>query len=310
VPGTINERAINTPKACKGFMVENGLPADSLAAWERVPRPIVPRSPHATEGVLRSAGHKSEIGAFLRCLRPINSQVDWFHRRNASRTQKTHRHALHHRLTHPAHFRRIRILPAAKNQLPDTLAFQSHLRGFLDRRFGKGGATQILQYPAPAKLTADKGGPLKIFKGPLDDKGNPTDAAPSLVELPASSSILLLGWMENDKPVFLAVPDAFDTAKSEDWLVVNTSKTALTVQIGEKAKPLPVGANSQQIVRSTVPLGEGAAVLVSAKQADASWKNVYSSYLPTFAGSRGLLVVVQKGERLNVNYISDKISAK
>ena len=162
-----------------------------------------------------------------------------------------------------------------------------------------------------AALKADKTSPLKIYKGPLDDKGKPTDPAPTLVEVPAAaSSILLLGWMEDEKPGFLAVADPFATAKSDDWLVINHTKKPLTLQIGTTATPVPIEANSHLAVKCTAPVGEGAATTVATKQDDGSMKTVYSSYLPIYNDQRGLILVVEKGERITVNYISDLIASK
>ncbi len=162
-----------------------------------------------------------------------------------------------------------------------------------------------------AALKVDKTSPLKVFKGPLDEKGKPTDTAPTLVELPAAvSSILLLGWMEDGNPGFLAVADPFATAKNDDWLVINHTKKPLTLQIGAAATPAPIEANSQLAVRCTAPVGAGAATTVAAKQDDGTMKTVYSSYLPIYEDKRGLILVVQKGERLTVNYIADQIAPK
>jgi hypothetical protein len=161
-----------------------------------------------------------------------------------------------------------------------------------------------------AALKADKTSPFKIFKGPLDDKGKPTDTSPTLVELPASPSILLLGWIEDEKPGFLAVADPFTTAKSDDWLVINATKKPLTIQIGATATALTVEANSQHAFKCTAAVGEGAAATVTSQQADGSWKTIYTSSWPVYADQRGLVLVVQNGERITVNYIADQIAPK
>jgi len=146
-----------------------------------------------------------------------------------------------------------------------------------------------------AALKADKGSPLKIYKTPLDEKGKPTDTSPTLVELPATSSILLLGWMEEEKTSFLAVADPFTTAKSDDWLVINATKKPLTIQIGATAPTLTLEPNTQQAVKCTSPVGEGAATTVASQQADGSWKTVYTSSWPVYADQRGLVLVSQTG---------------
>ena len=161
-----------------------------------------------------------------------------------------------------------------------------------------------------AILKADKTNPFKIYKAPPDDKGQPTDTSPALLDLPAAPTVLLLGWMENENPVFLAVADSIATAKNDDWLIINRSKKPLTIQIGATATPVPVEPNMEQVVKCTAPAGEGAATTISIKQDDGTMKAVYSSYLPVFADKRGILAIVQNGERIKVSYIEDQIPAK
>jgi hypothetical protein len=155
---------------------------------------------------------------------------------------------------------------------------------------------------------ADLVSPLRIFKGPLDAEGKPSDPSPSLVPLPKVPSVLLLGWMDGEKPGFLAIEDPFATMKSDDWLVINPSQSELAVQIGANVKPVLIKANSNKAIKNTAPSGTGAAVTIAAKQADGSWKAVYTSFWPIYDNMRGLIVVVQRGKRLKVNYITDKIA--
>lgn len=159
-------------------------------------------------------------------------------------------------------------------------------------------------------LKADRINPFKIFKGPLDGKGKPMDTSPTLVKLPKSQSILLLGWMEEEKPAFLAVADPIATAKGDDWLIINHTPKPLTIQIGESATALPIEANTQQMVKCTAPVGEGASTAIASQKADGSWKTIYTSYLPIHADKRGLILVVQEGENIIVNYIADEIARK
>jgi hypothetical protein len=158
-------------------------------------------------------------------------------------------------------------------------------------------------------LKADRISPLPIFKGPLNATGKPSDTTPSKVPLPASSSLLLLGWMDGEKPGFLAIDDPFSTAKSDDWLVINPSQSEVAIQIGATAKPIPIKANSNQAIKNTAPAGVGAAVTIAAKQPDGSWKAIYSAYWPIHANRRGLVVVSQRGERFHVNYLPEKLAA-
>lgn len=161
--------------------------------------------------------------------------------------------------------------------------------------------------PSPP-TKADRVTPLPIFKGPLNDKGIPSDTTPTLVSLPASSSVLLLGWMQGEKPGFLAIDDPFATMKSDDWLVINPSKSEIAIQIGASVTPIAIKPNSNQAIKMTAPAGKGAAVTIASKQTDGSWKAVYTSFWAINQNERGLVVVVQNGEKLNVNYITDQIA--
>lgn len=193
-----------------------------------------------------------------------------------------------------------RTLGLANSKMPELWAVEA----------GKAVPLAFSSAQPSAPLKADKTNPLKIFMGPLDDKGKPMDTSPILVNLPAASSILLLGWMEDEKPAFLAIEDAFATAKYDDWLVINHSNRPLTVQVGDTSPAFPLEANSHKTFKCTSPVSGGAAATVSTKQDDGSLKKVYSSFLPIFTDQRGMIVVTQVGERVRVKYIADQITRK
>lgn len=191
-----------------------------------------------------------------------------------------------------------RTLALAQSKFPELWTIES----------GKAVQISFSSAQPSAAISADRTNSLSIYKGTLDANGRPTETTPSLVKLPASSSILLLGWMAGENPGFLAIEDPFATMKHDDWLVINSTKSALAIQIGETARPLPVKANSHQLVKITASSGTGAAVTVASLQLDGKWKAVYSSYWPIYSDKRGLVVVVQNGARLNVNYITDSVA--
>ncbi len=191
-----------------------------------------------------------------------------------------------------------RTLALAESEFPELWVYDS----------AKPAAISFPASQPSSPVKADRPGPLRIFKRPLDDQGKPEDAAPALVNLPTSSSILLLGWMTGEKPGFLAIEDPFLTMKNDDWLFINTTGVPLAIQIGETAKPVPIKANSHQNLKITAPSGTGAAVIIATQQADGTWKSVYSSYWPIYDDKRGLVVAAQKGERFNFTYINDQIS--
>jgi hypothetical protein len=192
-----------------------------------------------------------------------------------------------------------RTLALGNSKLPELWAMES----------GKPLPIKFSSNQPSVPFKADRTSPFKIFKGPLNENGKPSDPVPSLVPIPATSSILLLGWVDDGKPAFLAIEDSFATMKSDDWLVINPSQSELAIQIGAGTPTIPVKANSHKAIKTSAPSGTGAAVTVAAKQTDGEWKVVYTSFWPIYDNQRGLVVVVQKGKRLNVSYISDQIAA-
>lgn len=191
-----------------------------------------------------------------------------------------------------------RTLALAESKFPDLWVIES-------------GKAVPLSFPSAqpsVAVSADRVSPLSIFKGGLNEKGKPTDTLPTLVKIPSASSILLLGWVNGEVLGFLAIDDPFATMKHDDWLVINSTKAALAIQIGEKAKPFPVKPGSHLAVKNTAPSGTGAAVTVASQQADGKWKSVYSSYWPIYDDKRGLVLIVQKGSNFDVNYILDQIA--
>jgi hypothetical protein len=194
----------------------------------------------------------------------------------------------------------LRTLALFESEFPDLWAIES----------GKAVPLAFSSAQPSIAIKADKTNPFGIYKGTLDEKGKPTETTLTLVKLPTSSSILLLGWMEGGNPGFLAIEDPFTTMRHDDWLVINSTKAPLAIQIGETARPLSVKAKSHQVIKSTASSGTGAAVTIASQQLDGKWKAVYSSYWPIYSDKRGLVVVVQNGTRFNVNYITDQIAAK
>jgi hypothetical protein len=157
-------------------------------------------------------------------------------------------------------------------------------------------------------LRLDRGTPLRIFKGELNEKKLPTDTAPTLVKLPTGSSILLLGWMNGETPRFLPIPDPFTSAKHDDWLVINGSSLPIAVQIGASTNPTAVPPSSHVQIRVTAPVNQGAAVIIAA-QNDKGWKPIYSTYWPIYPDKRCLIIVAQDGKKMRVNVISDEFKA-
>lgn len=160
-----------------------------------------------------------------------------------------------------------------------------------------------VQPSEPLRLT--RADPLRLFKGKLNDKGQPADPAPASVKLPAASSILLLGWMTGDSPRFFPVPDPFTAARHNDWLVINSTTQTVAIQIGADTKPTAVKPASHSRVNVTAPVNEGAAVIAAIPKDD-GWKTIYSTYWPIYPDKRCLVILVEDGEKFRVKVIADE----
>lgn len=154
---------------------------------------------------------------------------------------------------------------------------------------------------------ADRANPFAIYQGPLDEKGKPQK--PVAIKLPAKTdSILLLGWMLGDKSGFLAIDDPFETFHHDDWLVINTTNSAMFIQIGEKNQPVKIVPGSHAKIRTSVPAGTGAAITIAAS-IDGQLKKIFTSYWPIFDDKRGIVLIGRVGEDYKVNYIRDQVQA-
>ena len=149
--------------------------------------------------------------------------------------------------------------------------------------------------------------PMPIYQGPLDEKGKPLDAAPTLVKLPANASaILLLGWMNRDKPAFLPIPDPFATAKRDDWMIINATPTEIALKIGADAKPFLIKGNSHQPIRVGVPADQGAAVTIATRKGE-DWRTFYSTYWPIYQDKRCIILFTAGEERIQVKQIFEEL---
>lgn len=164
-------------------------------------------------------------------------------------------------------------------------------------------AFSTIQPSEPLRL--NRTDPLRIFKGKLNDKGQPADPTPTLVKLPTDSSILLLGWMVADTPRFFPIPDPFTAARTDDWLVINSTARNVAIQIGANTKPTPVKPSSHAPIRVTAPVNEGAAVIVAIPK-DQGWKTIYSTYWPIYPDKRCLVLIIEDGAKIRVKVICDE----
>lgn len=155
-------------------------------------------------------------------------------------------------------------------------------------------------------IKADRVSPLLVFQGGLDEDGKPKDTNPLKVKLPTgSSSILLLGWLVNEKPALLAIKDPFRDSRSEDWIVINTTPKAIAIQVGAEAKPVRIKPGSHSDVKITAPSGTGASTTIAYAEGN-EWKGFYSAYVPIYSDKRCIVIIAADGENYRVKVIPDK----
>mgnify|MGYP005842468967 CR=1 FL=1 len=142
--------------------------------------------------------------------------------------------------------------------------------------------------PAPS-VVVDYLSPLPIYTGELTENGQPADTAPSLVRLPKGKAFLLLTWLQDGKPRFLAIPDDFSKASHKDWIAINSGPRDIALKIGGKSKPLHFKPGSHESFQINLPADSGAAVTAAFLNGK-SWKPFYSTYWPIFEKRRGLVI--------------------
>ncbi len=157
-----------------------------------------------------------------------------------------------------------------------------------------------VQPSEPTKLDRLKS--LPIYTTPVIPEGEAPP--PYSVRLPGNASaVLLLGWLgPEEKPQFLAIPDPSASARQDDWMVINSTKQNVAIQVGVKSKPVPVKAGSHQTIKVNVPVNRGAGITMAAPKGD-EWKTFYSTYWPVHPDRRYLILIVQDGEKMRVKPI-------
>ncbi len=161
-----------------------------------------------------------------------------------------------------------------------------------------------IQPSEPLKVDRLKG--LPIYTSPVIPEGKAPP--PYLVKLPGTaSSILLLGWLgPEETPQFLAIPDPSATARRSDWMVINSTKNNVALQIGINTKPMPIKAGSHQTIEVNVPVNTGAGVTMATLHKE-KWKTFYSTYWPIYADKRCLILIVQDGPKMRVKQIFEDL---
>ncbi len=149
--------------------------------------------------------------------------------------------------------------------------------------------------------------PLSIFRQVTEEDGKSSYEVVSKVEVPdGSPRILLLGWLSGDEPRFSAVPDNFETAGFDDWMLINTTGKQIEFQPAAKTgdDPFLVEPQSIEKIKPSVTRNTGTGVRAFAIEGGKK-KRFYSTYWPVYPDSRFIVVFYEDGSRVRLMKISD-----
>ncbi|MGE9267344.1 MAG: hypothetical protein ACQKBY_04550 [Verrucomicrobiales bacterium] len=164
--------------------------------------------------------------------------------------------------------------------------------------------TEFSTMRASAPLTVTRANPLPVYQK-ITPEGEA--AEPIAVKLPSSAtSYLLLSWLDQDQARFAAIPDPYQSATRNDWLVINTCAFPVALQIGSGKQPSIVQPGQSGTLRVTASSGTGTAVTMARRKGE-KWQRIYSNYWHVYPNSRGLVIVTPKGEKARVKVLTDPV---
>lgn len=146
---------------------------------------------------------------------------------------------------------------------------------------------------------------LPLFERHIDSSGKVSHKLADMVKLPGGAKgALLLGWMSESGPKYLAIDDNYLSAKHNDWLLINAAPKDVAFQIGYEEKPFLISANSVKNHRLNTDENVGVSVIGQAKWGKET-KTFYSTYWPVRGGQRGIVIFYERRDRISVRRITD-----
>lgn len=195
---------------------------------------------------------------------------------------------------------KVRCLTLRSGEMPEV-----YLKGSEEQQLL--GFSSIQPTPALEGLSAN---PLPLYKSVVDKQDKQSFVVAHKVKIPAGSdAILLLGWMAQEKPHFVAIKDNFTSARYDDWLLINTTTKPIAFKVGDKAKPVQVAPGTSKTYKIKVDKDKGTAVQAVAP-IEGKAKTIYSTYWPVRADKRAIVLFVDDGKRIRVKRISDQVGPK
>lgn len=149
--------------------------------------------------------------------------------------------------------------------------------------------------------------PLPLYSSGMDDEGEQAFASSQLIKFPGGSrGILLLGWISDEKPKYIAIKDDFKAARYNDWLLINAATKPVAFMVGENSKAMVVKPGESTTHRISVKKGVGATVLAQAPF-DGEAKTFFSTFWPVYPDRRAVVLFVDDGKKIRVKRISDQL---
>jgi len=157
-------------------------------------------------------------------------------------------------------------------------------------------------------VRAVAGDPLVLYTSEMNDKGEQVFTPVHKLKIPTGSSgILLLAWTSGGETRYVAIKDNFESARYNDWLLINAATRPVAFKVGENTKAMVVAPGKSTTHRISAKAGKGATVLAQAPF-DGKAKTFFSTYWPVHPGKRCVVLFVDDGPKIRVKRISDKLA--
>jgi len=121
-----------------------------------------------------------------------------------------------------------------------------------------------------------------------------------------SHDVLLVAWPDDgdQKVGLMVVADDLKQAKSNDWLVINTSKQGVTLRYGTKSEAIQLEPSEAKPYRIDSEQGKGGAVLAQTMVKDER-KTIYSTFWAAPENQRSLVLFYNKDNRVKLRRVID-----
>ncbi len=168
-----------------------------------------------------------------------------------------------------------------------------------------------VEQPSPAILSpailSPAGRELALYSKETNAGGAEEYKVARKLTIPGTATeILLVAWpvVGEGKTELMVVADGLRQAGFNDWVVINTSKQAVTLRYGADGEAVQLEPVEAKPFRIDAEQGHGSAVLAQAKRKD-EWKTIYSTYWAAPEKQRSLVLFFEKDNRVRLRRVID-----